>query len=90
MWYYNYKMRYLKEGEEKYIEGIVASSSYSEAVETLFDFYEETCVCSLFLTVIDESEGILELVNEVVDSESSNNSELYKLHNNAMAHSNLS
>ena len=89
MWYYNYKMRYLKEGEEKYIEGIVASSSYSEAVETLFDIYEETCVCSLFLTVIDESEGILELVNEVVDSESSN-SELYKLHNNAMAHSNLS
>ena len=90
MWYYNYKMRYLKEGEEKYIEGIVASSSYSEAVETLFDFYEETCVCSLFLTVIDESEGILELVNEVVDSESSNNSELYKLHNNAMEYSNLS
>ena len=89
MWYYNYKMRYLKEGEEKYIEGIVASSSYSEATETLFDIYEETCVCSLFLTVIDESEGILELVNEVVDSESSN-SELYKLHNNAMAHSNLS
>ena len=89
MWYYNYKMRYLKEGEEKYIEGIVASSSYSEAVETLFDIYEETCVCSLFLTVIDESEGILELINEVVDSESSN-SELYKLHNNAMAHSNLS
>ena len=89
MWYYNYKMRYLKEGEEKYIEGIVASSSYSEAVETLFDIYEETCVCSLFLTVIDESEGILELVNEVVDSENSN-SELYKLHNNAMAHSNLS
>ena len=89
MWYYNYKMRYLKEGEEKYIEGIVASSSYSEAVETLFDIYEETCVCSLFLTVIDESEGILELVNEVVDSEISN-SELYKLHNNAMAHSNLS
>ena len=90
MWYYNYKMRYLKEGEEKYIEGIVASSSYSEAVETLFDFYEETCVCSLFLTVIDESEGILELVNEVVYSDSTNNSELYKLHNNAMAHSNLS
>ena len=89
MWYYNYKMRYLKEGEEKYIEGSVASSSYSEAVETLFDIYEETCVCSLFLTVIDESEGVLELVNEVVDSESSN-SELYKLHNNAMAHSNLS
>lgn len=89
MWYYNYKMRYLKEGEEKYIEGIVASSSYSEATETLFDFYEETCVCSLFLTVIDESEGILELVNEVVDTEDSN-SELYKLHNNAMAHSNLS
>ena len=89
MWYYNYKMRYLKEGEEKYIEGIVASSSYSEAVETLFDIYEETCVCSLFLTVIDESEGVLELVNEVVDSEDSN-SELYKLHNNAMAHSNLS
>ena len=89
MWYYNYKMRYLKEGEEKYIEGIVASSSYSEAVETLFDIYEETCVCSLFLTVIDESEGILELVNEVVDSDISN-SELYKLHNNAMAHSNLS
>ena len=89
MWYYNYKMRYLKEGEEKYIEGIVASSSYSEAVETLFDIYEETCVCSLFLTVIDESEGVLELVNEVVDSEISN-SELYKLHNNAMAHSNLS
>ena len=89
MWYYNYKMRYLKEGEEKYIEGIVASSSYSEATETLFDFYEETCVCSLFLTVIDESEGILELVNEVVDSENSN-SELYKLHSNAMAHSNLS
>ena len=90
MWYYNYKMRYLKEGEEKYIEGIVASSSYSEAVETLFDIYEETCVCSLFLTVIDESEGILELVNEVVDSEISNDSELYKLRNNAMAHSNLS
>ena len=89
MWYYNYKMRYLKEGEEKYVEGIVASSSYSEAVETLFDIYEETCVCSLFLTVIDESEGVLELVNEVVDSENSN-SELYKLHNNAMAHSNLS
>ena len=89
MWYYNYKMRYLKEGEEKYIEGIVASSSYSEAVETLFDIYEETCVCSLFLTVIDESEGILELVNEVVDTEDSN-SELYKLHSNAMAHSNLS
>ena len=89
MWYYNYKMRYLKEGEEKYIEGIVASSSYSEATEILFDFYEETCVCSLFLTVIDESEGILELVNEVVDSENFNNSELYKL-NNAMAHSNLS
>ena len=89
MWYYNYKMRYLKEGEEKYIEGIVASSSYSEAVETLFDIYEETCVCSLFLTVIDESEGVLELVNEVVDSEDSN-SELYKLHSNAMAHSNLS
>lgn len=89
MWYYNYKMRYLKEGEERYIEGIVASSSYTEATETLFDFYEETCVCSLFLTVIDESEGILELVNEVVDSEISN-SELYKLHNNAMAHSNLS
>ena len=89
MWYYNYKMRYLKEGEEKYIEGIVASSSYSEAVETLFDVYEETCVCSLFLTVINESEGVLELVNEVVDSEISN-SELYKLHNNAMAHSNLS
>ena len=89
MWYYNYKMRYLKEGEEKYIEGIVASSSYSEAVETLFDIYEETCVCSLFLTVIDETEGVLELVNEVVDSENSN-SELYKLHNNAMAHSNLS
>ena len=89
MWYYNYKMRYLKEGEEKYIEGIVASSSYSEAVETLFNIYEETCVCSLFLTVIDESEGVLELVNEVVDSEDSN-SELYKLHNNAMAHSNLS
>ena len=90
MWYYNYKMRYLKEGEEKYIEGVVASSSYSEATETLFDFYEETCVCSLFLTVIDESEGILELVNEVVCSENSNNSEFYKLHNNAMAHSNLS
>ena len=90
MWYYNYKMRYLKEGEEKYIEGIVASSSYSEAVETLFDIYEETCVCSLFLTVIDESEGVLELVNEVVDSEISNDSELYKLRNNAMAHSNLS
>ena len=90
MWYYNYKMRYLKEGEEKYIEGIVASSSYSEAVETLFDIYEETCVCSLFLTVIDESEGILELVNEVVDSEISNDSELYKLHNNAMEYSNLS
>ena len=89
MWYYNYKMRYLKEGKEKYIEGIVASSSYSEAVETLFDIYEETCVCSLFLTVIDESEGILELVNEVVDTEDSN-SELYKLHSNAMAHSNLS
>lgn len=89
MWYYNYKMRYLKEGEEKYIEGIVASSSYIEATETLFDVYEETCVCSLFLTVIDESEGVLELVNEVVDSENSN-SELYKLHNNAMAHSNLS
>ena len=89
MWYYNYKMRYLKEGEEKYIEGIVASSSYSEAVETLFDIYEETCVCSLFLTVIDESEGVLELVNEVVDSEDSN-SELYKLHSNAMAYSNLS
>ena len=89
MWYSNYKMRYLKEGEEKYIEGIVASSSYSEAVETLFDVYEETCVCSLFLTVIDESEGILELVNEVVDTEDSN-SELYKLHSNAMAHSNLS
>ena len=89
MWYYNYKMRYLKEGIEKYIEGVVASSSYSEATETLFDFYEETCVCSLFLTVIDESEGILELVNEVVDSEDSN-SELYKLHSNAMAHSNLS
>ena len=66
MWYYNYKMRYLKEGEEKYIEGIVASSSYSEAVETLFDIYEETCVCSLFLTDIDESEGVLELVIEVV------------------------
>ena len=90
MWYYNYKMKYLKEGEEKYIEGIVASSSYSEAVETLFDFYEETCVCSLFLTVIDESEGILELVNEVVYSDSTNNSELYKLHNNAMEYSNLS
>ena len=90
MWYYNYKMRYLKEGEEKYIEGIVASSSYSEAVETLFNIYEETCVCSLFLTVIDESEGVLELVNEVVDSEISNDSELYKLRNNAMAHSNLS
>ena len=89
MWYYNYKMRYLKEGKEKYIEGVVASSSYSEAVETLFDVYEETCVCSLFLTVIDESEGILELVNEVVDTEDSN-SELYKLHSNAMAHSNLS
>lgn len=89
MWYYNYKMRYLKEGKEKYIEGIVASSSYIEATETLFDFYEETCVCSLFLTVIDETEGVLELVNEVVDSENSN-SELYKLHNNAMAHSNLS
>ena len=89
MWYYNYKMRYLKEGEEKYIEGVVASSSYIEATETLFDIYEETCVCSLFLTVIDESEGILELVNEVVDSENSN-SELYKLHSNAMAHSNLS
>lgn len=89
MWYYNYKMRYLKEGEEKYIEGIVASSSYIEATETLFDVYEETCVCSLFLTVIDEAEGVLELVNEVVDSENSN-SELYKLHNNAMAHSNLS
>ena len=89
MRYYNYKMRYLKEGKEKYIEGIVASSSYSEATETLFDVYEETCVCSLFLTVIDESEGVLELVNEVVDSENSN-SELYKLHNNAMAHSNLS
>ena len=90
MWYYNYKMRYLKEGEEKYIEGIVASSSYSEAVETLFDIYEETCVCSLFLTVIDESEGVLELVNEVVDSEISNDSELYKLRNNAMEYSNLS
>ncbi len=90
MWYYNYKMRYLKEGEEKYIEGIVASSSYSEATETLFDVYEETCVCSLFLIVIDELEGVLELVNEVVDSENSNDSELYKLHNNAMAHSNLS
>lgn len=89
MWYYNYKMRYLKEGEEKYIEGIVASSSYIEATETLFDVYEETCVCSLFLTVIDEAEGVLELVNEVVDSENSN-SELYKLHSNAMAHSNLS
>ena len=90
MWYYNYKMRYLKEGEEKYIEGIVASSSYIEATETLFDVYEETCVCSLFLTVIDESEGVLELVNEVVDSEISNDSELYKLHNNAMEYSNLS
>ena len=90
MWYYNYKMRYLKEGKEKYIEGVVASSSYIEATETLFDVYEETCVCSLFLTVIDESEGILELVNEVVDSEISNDSELYKLRNNAMAHSNLS
>ena len=89
MWYYNYKMRYLKEGKEKYIEGVVASSSYIEATETLFDVYEETCVCSLFLTVIDESEGVLELVNEVVDLESSN-SELYKLHSNAMAHSNLS
>ena len=89
MWYYNYKMRYLKEGIEKYIEGVVASSSYIEATETLFDVYEETCVCSLFLTVIDESEGVLELVNEVVDSENSNDSELYKL-NNAMAHSNLS
>ena len=89
MWYYNYKMRYLKEGEEKYIEGIVASSSYSEAVETLFDVYEETCVCSLFLTVIDESEGILELVNEVVDTEDSN-SELYKMHSNTMVNSNLS
>ena len=89
MWYYNYKMRYLKEGIEKYIEGVVASSSYIEATETLFDVYEETCVCSLFLTVIDESEGVLELVNEVVDTEDSN-SELYKLHSNAMAHSNLS
>ena len=89
MWYYNYKMRYLKEGKEKYIEGVVASSSYTEATETLFDTYEESCVCSLFLTVIDESEGVLELVNEVVDTENSN-SELYKLHNNAMAHSNLS
>ena len=49
MWYYNYKMRYLKEGKEKYIEGVVASSSYTEATETLFDVYEETCVCSLFL-----------------------------------------
>ena len=88
MWYYNYKMRYLKEGIEKYIEGVVASSSYIEATETLFDVYEETCVCSLFLTVIDESEGVLELVNEVVDTEDSD-SELYKL-NNAMAHSNLS
>ena len=88
MWYYNYKMRYLKEGKEKYIEGIVASSSYIEATETLFDVYEETCVCSLFLTVIDEAEGVLELVNEVVDTEGSD-SELYKL-NNAMAHSNLS
>ena len=88
MWYYNYKMRYLKEGKEKYIEGVVASSSYIEATETLFDVYEETCVCSLFLTVIDESEGVLELVNEVVDTEDSD-SELYKL-NNAMAHSNLS
>ena len=89
MWYYNYKMRYLKEGIEKYIEGVVASSSYIEATEILFDIYEETCVCSLFLTVIDESEGVLELVNEVVDTEDSN-SELYKLHSNAMAHSNLS
>ena len=89
MWYYNYKMRYLKEGIEKYIEGVVASSSYIEATETLFDVYEETCVCSLFLTVIDESEGVLELVNEVVDTEDSN-SELYKLHSNAMAYSNLS
>ena len=90
MWYYNYKMRYLKEGKEKYIEGVVASSSYIEATETLFDVYEETCVCSLFLTVIDESEGVLELVNEVVSSDSSNNSEFYKLHNNAMEYSNLS
>ena len=88
MRYYNYKMRYLKEGKEKYIEGIVASSSYIEATDTLFDTYEETYVCSLFLTVIDKSKGVLELVNEVVDTEDSN-SELYKL-NNAMAHSNLS
>ena len=90
MQYYNYKMRYLIGGEEKYIEGIVASFSYIEATETLFDVYEETSVCSLFLTVIDESEGVLELVNEVVYSDSSNNSELYKLHNNAMEYSNLS
>lgn len=88
MQYYNYKMIYLIGGKEKYIEGIVASFSYIEAIETLFDTYEEDCVCGLFLTVINKSEGVLELVNEVVDSESSN-SELYKL-NNAMAHSNLS
>ena len=88
MRYYNYKMRYLKEGKEKYIEGVVASFSYIEATETLFDIYEETYVCSLFLTLIDKSKGVLELVNEVVDTEDSN-SELYKL-NNAMAHSNLS
>ena len=35
MWYYNYKMRYLKEGIEKYIEGVVASSSYIEATENI-------------------------------------------------------
>lgn len=88
MWYYNYKMRYLKEGKEKYIEGVVASFSYSEATETLFCAYEETCVLSLSLTIINESKGVLELVNEVVDIESSN-SDFYKL-NNAMAPSKLS
>lgn len=89
MWYYNYKMRYLKDGEEKYIEGVIASFSYSEAVETLSDFYEETCICSLFLTVIEGSEGILELVNEVVDTENSSNTDFYKLHD-PMAPSKLS
>ena len=61
-------------------------------IPMLINDIKEAGISKIIVNGVDIKSNIevLELVNEVVYSDNSNNSELYKLHNNAMEYSNLS
>lgn len=63
LWYYKYKLAWYNECQEEmvYSSGIVAGSSYEEAMHRLIKVYGDTNIERVILEIIDDSETVYEV-----------------------------